>query len=259
MSQAAVVHLAETVAPKLGVLTALLLFLSPAAAVNETFHSNMLCDLNPLPITLMAITTTAWLAYGLYLKDFYVSVANLPGVLLSIAYMVAMLPVMQINRSGAVSADHKSDRHELRVVQTILLTGTVSSVLLWTGLRFVPVAQATAKNILGLFASAFTIAMNGSPLSTMKTVISERNSASILGRLTVAQIINATLWTAYGTIVRQVFVWGPNSIGLVLGLVQLALKAVYPSNPVCELPDDFGFTPSSAIPADPELERVPAT
>jgi len=257
-----VVQWAETVAPKLGVLTALLLFLSPAAAVRETFHSNMLCDLNPLPIALMAVTTSAWLAYGIALQDFYVSLANLPGVLLSVTYLIAMLPVMQINRSGAVLAENKTNRHELRLVQSILLAGTVTSVLLWTGLRFFANKATTAKNVLGLFASAITIAMNGSPLSTVKTVITQKNSASILSSLTIAQIVNATLWTVYGSIVQQVFVWGPNCIGLGLGLVQLALKLAYPSSPVCELPDDFltsGAVPTASSSDPTEREPVPAT
>lgn len=38
------------------------------------------------------------------------------------------------------------------------------------------------------------------------------------------------LWTTYGVFAaKDIFVWGPNGTGLILGLVQLALKLVYPS------------------------------
>ena len=225
------VHLAETVAPKLGIVTALFLFLSPATEVREAVRSNQLCDLNPLPIALMAVVTTSWLAYGLAVADLYVALSNLPGALLSLSYLIGILPVMQIATSG--TAGVSANRRELRAVQALLVAGSASSLVLWTALRFSGASLATAKTWLGLVASAFTILLFGSPLSTVRTVVQQRNAASILGRLTVAQIVNATLWTVYGITLRQVFVWVPNGVGLVLGLAQLALKCIYPSDAVC--------------------------
>ena len=236
VSSATAVRLAETVAPKLGIFTALLLFLAPAAAVRDTVQSNQLCDLNPLPIALMSVVTTSWLAYGLAIQDFYVALSNLPGALLSLSYVIGILPVMQVAHSG--TAGRSANRRELRAVQILLALGATSSLTLWTALRFSGAPLATAKTVLGLFASTFTVMLFGSPLSTVRTVVKQRNSASILGSLTVAQIINSSLWTAYGVTLRQIFVWAPNGIGLVLGLMQLALKFLYPSDPVCEIPDD---------------------
>ena len=41
---------------------------------------------------------------------------------------------------------------------------------------------------------------------------------------------NCLMWTVYGFIAaKDVFVWGPNGTGLILGLVQLALKLLYPT------------------------------
>jgi len=43
------------------------------------------------------------------------------------------------------------------------------------------------------------------------------------------QVANCALWTTYGWFaVRDVFVWGPNLTGLLLGLAQLALKIAFP-------------------------------
>ena len=45
-----------------------------------------------------------------------------------------------------------------------------------------------------------------------------------------AQVANCLMWTVYGVFAaKDVFVWGPNGTGLVLGLVQLALKLLFPS------------------------------
>ena len=47
--------------------------------------------------------------------------------------------------------------------------------------------------------------------------------------LQYSQVANCALWTTYGWFaVRDVFVWGPNLTGLLLGLAQLALKIAFP-------------------------------
>ena len=113
---------------------------------------------------------------------------NLPGALLSLGYMVGILPVLKVATSA----------QELRTVQAILLLGGVSTLSLWTVVRFSCTTVAAAGTVLGCFASVFTVAMFGSPLTTLKTVLAERNSATLLRRLALAQIANSLLWTAYG-------------------------------------------------------------
>ena len=225
VTPAAALVLAETWAPKLGVVTCLALFLAPLNAVRDTIRRNQMCDLNPLPLALMSIVTVSWLAYGLALGDFYVAVSNLPGALLSLGYMVGILPVLKVATSA----------QELRTVQAILLLGAVSTLSLWTVVRFSCTTVAAAGTVLGCFASVFTVAMFGSPLTTLKTVLAERNSATLLRRLAFAQIANSLLWTAYGITQKSAFVWAPNATGLVLGLVQLAVRLAIPCNPSCEI------------------------
>ena len=48
--------------------------------------------------------------------------------------------------------------------------------------------------------------------------------------MTAAQCVNCSLWTVYGlAAAHNVYVWGPNLTGLLLGLMQLALKLCYPA------------------------------
>ena len=73
-------------------------------------------------------------------------------------------------------------------------------------------------------------ALAASPLSTIKTVVAKRNAASIYAPLTAAQCANCGLWTLYGAFgCKDVFVWGPNGIGLALGFTQIVLKVAFPS------------------------------
>jgi len=230
------VTIAETVCPKLGLLTAFFLFLSPLQAVRETVQVGELCDLNPLPISFMAIVSTSWMVYGLYIKDMYVTLSNMPGAILSVAYAIFLLPVL--GNSAWESGNVKSKR-ELRRMQTVLLGGAGASFGLWTWLRFFSsgMTKAASSTVLGLWASAFTVVLFGSPLTTLQTVIRTRNSSSILFRLSLAQTTNAALWTAYGIVMQQAFVWAPNGVGLILGLIQLAVRIIIPADPypLCEV------------------------
>lgn len=44
-----------------------------------------------------------------------------------------------------------------------------------------------------------------------------------------AQVTNCGTWTVYGLAIGDVWVWGPNLCGFMLGLAQLLLKLLFPS------------------------------
>ena len=113
---------------------------------------------------------------------------------------------------------------------TIILVGASCTLALWTTLIFGGFAAAARSHYLGLYATGICIVLFASPLSTIATVISSRNAASILAPLTASQVTNCLMWTVYGVFAaKDIFVWGPNGTGLVLGLIQLALKLCFPS------------------------------
>ena len=48
--------------------------------------------------------------------------------------------------------------------------------------------------------------------------------------LTLTRCANTLLWTIYGVMAaKDIFVYGPNAIGLALGIAQLLLKLIFPS------------------------------
>mmetsp|Transcript_28774 Transcript_28774/g.81169 ORF Transcript_28774/g.81169 Transcript_28774/m.81169 type:complete len:356 (+) Transcript_28774:152-1219(+) len=210
-----VMALAETVAPKLGIITSLALFLSPAKAVYDAINTSSLNDLNPLPIALMAMSGASWLSYGIVTQNPYVVASNSPGCILSIAYLAGILPLL--SKSPAL----------MRSTQKILVAGAAACFSLWTCLSISKTSIAAAAKIIGLFSSGLTLVLFASPLAKIKEVIASQDASSILAPLTVAQVVNTALWAAYGQAVNDSMVFGPNAIGLALGLVQLALKIVF--------------------------------
>mmetsp|Transcript_31844 Transcript_31844/g.48850 ORF Transcript_31844/g.48850 Transcript_31844/m.48850 type:complete len:270 (+) Transcript_31844:103-912(+) len=207
---------AEKICPRVGVLTSTFLYLSPALAVLKAIRSSSLGDLNPLPLAIMSVSSVAWFVYGLSASDPFVVLSNTAGCIASIGYVVALFPLLV-------------DKRQLRITQTVVMTGVTASFCLWTFLCLSGATISKASSVLGLFASSLFIILSGSPLSTIEKVVSTRNSSSILASLTAAQVINTSLWSAYGLAVRDKFVWGPNVVGLFLGAVQLTLKILFPS------------------------------
>lgn len=207
--------LITTLVPKVGILTSTLLYFSPMAAVRAAIRDDSLGDLNPIPLAIMAVSSLCWLVYGLSVQDPYVTLSNVPGCIASIWYITAVLPLLK----GS----------QLQTTQNIILGLSALVINLWTYLSLTNKSIVKVRSALGLFASALFVVLSGSPLSTIKTVFSTRDSGSILAQFTFAQVTNTALWSAYGLAIKDKFVYGPNLTGLGFGLIQLFLKIVFPS------------------------------
>lgn len=73
-----------------------------------------------------------------------------------------------------------------------------------------------------------------SPLSTLLTVVRRRDSASLVLPLCVMNILNGALWSTYGLVRGDPFIWAPNVFGAVLGVLQTTLRLSFPQR----APDD---------------------
>jgi hypothetical protein len=120
------------------------------------------------------------------------------------------------------------DEPQLSQLQHLLVGcgGFLALELTWVRLALEVPQRAGA---IGGFSTLVCICMFAAPLSTLSEVMRTRSSASLYGPLTLAQISNCTLWSVYGVAIGDIWVSAPNIIGLVLGLVQATLIAVFPS------------------------------
>lgn len=209
--------LAAQVCPALGVVLSNALYAAPLGAVRDCVKAGELGQFNPIPSSLMVIATTCWLSYGFSVGNPWIVASNVPGAMAALYAFVNMTPLM---KPGP----------ELKQVQTTILGGAACTLSLWTALIFSGVSGAVRSYWLGLYATAVCILLFASPLSTIASVISSKDSGSILAPLTIAQVTNCLMWTVYGLLAaKDIFVWGPNGTGLILGLIQLALKLCFPS------------------------------
>mmetsp|Transcript_11885 Transcript_11885/g.27881 ORF Transcript_11885/g.27881 Transcript_11885/m.27881 type:complete len:280 (-) Transcript_11885:87-926(-) len=205
----------KSLIPKLGVVTSTALYFSPLMAVLNAKMSGDIGDLNPIPLTIMAISSVCWLAYGLSIQDPYVTISNVPGAVATIWYIVSILPLLASN--------------QLVIAQRILVTLSAVTINLWTYLSLTKKPLGEIQRCLGKYASGLFIILSLSPLGTIRKVFSTRSSKSVLAPLTAAQVGNTALWSAYGLAIKDRFVYGPNLAGLCFGLIQLFLKVLFPS------------------------------
>ena len=205
----------KSLIPKIGVVTSTALYFSPLMAVLSAKMSGNIGDLNPIPLAIMAISSVCWLAYGLSIRDPYVTLSNVPGAVATIWYIVSILPLLASN--------------QLVTTQRILVALSAVTINLWTYLSLTRKPLGGIQRSFGMYASGLFIILSGSPLSTIGTVLRTRSSKSILAPLTVAQVSNTALWSTYGLAINDKFVYGPNLAGLCFGLIQLLLKVFFPS------------------------------
>ena len=82
----------QKIVPLVGATMANLMFLAPLSAVNEVASSGSIGELNPIPMVAIVGNTMAWLGYSMTNGDPFVVLANGPGLLLGLHYVLSLLP-----------------------------------------------------------------------------------------------------------------------------------------------------------------------
>lgn len=166
--------LTQHVAPALGTLVALLLFLAPLKTLKAAMQgTRLLGDINPVPFPLLATNCAGWVAYGYLLRDYYVVVANINGLVLAMHY------TLQAYCLCSMGGERMEGKRKL-------LHGTVvgaSLMMAYVGLVVaLPLGdkEEARKLVLGLVCNAVLVCFYASPLAEVKTVIASKSSDALV-------------------------------------------------------------------------------
>lgn len=85
------------------------------------------------------------------------------------------------------------------------------------------------KNVVGIITNINTCMFYGAPLSTIYSVLEERDSSSIHRPTMIMNTSNAVFWTAFGFGTWDWFILIPNGLGCILGAIQIFLQLVLPN------------------------------
>jgi solute carrier family 50 (sugar transporter) len=119
--------------------------------------------------------------------------------------------------------------HETLVMSMVLFWVTIIAVVT---LGTTWLTLTTRELLVGLLVNLNLVFFYGAPLSTIRTVLQTRNSASIHYKTMGTNTANSIFWGTYGVAVGDPFVYVPNGVGAALGVVQLILCLTVPRRPL---------------------------
>eukprot|EP00891_Asterochloris_glomerata_P001526 jgi/Astpho2/1526/Aster-05400 len=193
------------------------MWLASLPSVRAMRKSGQLGACNPLPFVFIVFNCCAWTTYAVVTRDPFVFLANDPGVLLGLYYLFS-----------AYGLADEAMRNTL-LFMTIFFATLLSGVALGTSV--VTLDADEIKLAWGIAANFVLLLYYSAPLSTVKTVLVTKSSASLYWPMCMMNVINSTLWVVYGRAVGDMFIWVPNAVGFVLGGLQLLLCIIFPRQP----------------------------
>lgn len=84
------------------------------------------------------------------------------------------------------------------------------------------------QKVVGVLVNINLVFFYGAPLQTMKIVLASKSADSIHTPTVTRNVTNAIFWMSYGLARKDIIIYGPNGVGLVLGLVQCVLCCLFP-------------------------------
>lgn len=206
------------VAPAMGTLMANAMFLAPLQAVRAAELRGVLAPLNTWPYPIIVANCLTWLAYSVVIRDWWLYWGNLPGAVLGLYFVLAVLPLAP-----------PPVRRQL-VALTLGGFGLVGIVCVGVAGLITRDSDAT-QWVLGLKGNAILLAFYAAPLATIREVLLTRDASSIDPPVACANSLNGVCWCAYGLALGDWFLAAPNAIGASLGFVQLLLLVVFRRKP----------------------------
>jgi len=192
-----------------------------------------------------------WVAYSFLTSDMFVLSANAPGVILSLWLNFGAVKLKYRETYEAASSILSNDdnildsnlldgsEQEMDVVEKVNIKSTTSHeivtlsiILFWiivfTALSFLSFTHEEKTLIIGIIVNINLIVFFAAPLSTIYTVLTTKNSASIHRPLMITNTFNAIFWSLYGLALWNFVIIIPNGCGVLFGVIQIILSCWFP-------------------------------
>jgi solute carrier family 50 protein (sugar transporter) len=205
-----------TIAPILGFCLANFMFFSSLPELRRYRANGEWGGLNAHPYPIVVANCVGWMMYGSVIRDYWVYVSNLPGVLVSV---YAVMTAISLARN-----EEKRRELEKMVLLSCALTSAIGFVL---GVVMHDEGEAKRRFASGIFCNVVLAVYYASPLSEMRQIIKNRDASSLSWPMSVAITVNGFSWAAYGFALKDWFLVSPNFFGGVLGVVQLSFLVMF--------------------------------
>jgi len=253
----------EYVCPSIGILISTALYSAPVNSLGVALERGSLGPLNSTPWGVMTGNCVGWLAYSYYSRDPFVLASNIPGIIVSF-WLNSGASKLQYyaNAKSGGGNDEVSIRTEKSFLFTYQDKLMLGVLILWMSILvcvdWLTITNGFEKEIIGIFVNINLLFFYGAPLQSMKTVIVEKRSDTIHTPTMILNCTNAGFWAAYGIAIDNPVIYGPNGIGIFLGLSQAALCCMYPKHSPQRYSGNVDYTPllSSSDDSGREVEEA---
>lgn len=259
----------EYVCPVGGCFLASSVFAAPISDLNHALCRGSLGSLNTTPWAVMTGNCLGWCAYSYYTADPFVLTSNLPGLVLSLWLNIGACKLQYLGQIRAIQheeefstqdhddgLDDDNGKQKIAERRSRISTGLTSSpqdvvlfgiIITWAivlaCVRWLSgllqqhgVYVWEPQTVVGIIVNINLVFFYGAPLQTIKTVLETKSSESIHTPTVTMNVINAVFWMSYGLARMDIIIYGPNGVGLLLGIGQVVLCCIYPARSCVPMP-----------------------
>ena len=227
-------------------ISSVFMYLSPLGMIRSITASKTTEPHSFWPILAALGNSTIWSAYGLLSYDIFpLFVTNFIGALLNFYYCrvffqyekkrILFLIASFILFSALVVTiwETVSDEEDEDALARLGFIGCIVCVLMVSiksrlSIPLSFVEDCTSALVQNLFfpwqKALLTLSLQfAAPLSTIFTVLRTKSTKSLPRAIIFANVLTSGLWTTYGVIKHNKYIYGPNGTGLILGIAQVYL------------------------------------
>mmetsp|Transcript_32321 Transcript_32321/g.63155 ORF Transcript_32321/g.63155 Transcript_32321/m.63155 type:complete len:285 (-) Transcript_32321:73-927(-) len=197
----------------LAVMTSIAMNLSPMEDIRGFKKANSTGEKHPLPYTMIAVNAGIWCFYGVVKGDYFpLLFTNLIGVVAGVHHLY-------------MYAKHSNRKYDVR---PFVLMAVVMEAMALSIAATYPASEAAAW--LGVYGCTVVVMLYGAPLVTMRDVIKSQNSKALSRPLSALGFICSLVWTMYGTLIGDGYIYYPNGLGVFFTTAQLSLIVIFPDD-----------------------------
>ena len=193
-------------------------------------------DMNPAPFPVVLANCVGWMGYAILAQDYFVFFGAAPGSIIGLFFTIV----------GYGLTPHGSDMRVYLEKVVSLLSVALVAVVFYVGFaaRWLPRSESGDDSgdsvehkrfIMGLFCNAVLVLYYSSPLTTIRTVLVEKNAKTLYAPTCAANAVNGAAWATYGFALGDFYLVAPNAVGAALGVVQLLLIRIFPRSAECAI------------------------
>ncbi|KAG5058527.1 hypothetical protein AAZX31_05G189000 [Glycine max] len=199
----------------LGNLVSFCCFLAPVPTFYRVCKKKTTEGFQSLPYVAALFTSMLWIFYA-YIKtgEILLITINAFGCFIETVYLVIYI----------IYCPKKARFFTFKMI-FLFNVGVIFLVVLLT---HVLAKERTARiELLGWICVVLSTSVFAAPLSIIKVVIRTKSVEFMPITLSLLLTVSATMWMAYGILLRDIYVTLPNFVGITFGTIQIVLYLIY--------------------------------